>query len=235
MESLPANATDLTIIGILLISGILAYSRGLVRELLSVAGWAGAILATLYGFSYVKPYVRSWIDIPILADAAAGIALFVFTLILLTFISHSISGVVQKSALGAIDHSLGFLFGLVRGALLVCLAYILLAWVMPEDEQPQWIVTARTIPFVKQGAEMLRDIVPESIAEQSEEKADEVKEDIDQQIQEQFDEAIERQKQRLLEDLTSPSPKAPDEADESGYNPDERRDMDRLFQSEQNR
>ena len=119
--------------------------------------------------------------------------------------------------------------------MLVCLAYILLAWVMPEDEQPQWIVTARTIPFVKQGAEMLRDIVPESIAEQSEEKADEVKEDIDQQIQEQFDEAIERQKQRLLEDLTSPSPKAPDEADESGYNPDERRDMDRLFQSEQNR
>ena len=56
--NIPASVVvDLTIIFVLLISGALAFFRGVVREVLAVAGWAGAAAAAYYGFDYVKPYI----------------------------------------------------------------------------------------------------------------------------------------------------------------------------------
>jgi membrane protein required for colicin V production len=160
------NIADLAVIGIVLFTGLVAFSLGLVRMVLALLGWIGAAFATLYAFSYARPFARHWISVPILADAAAGAAIFIGTLIVLTMVSHAIGHRVRGSGLSALDRSLGLVFGFGVGAVLTCLAYLGLAWAIdlpPRlNAQPQWIREARTRPLVEWGANSLRSIAPPS-------------------------------------------------------------------------
>ncbi len=234
MENLPANAADLIVIAILLVSALLAFSRGFVRELLSVVVWMGAIFATLYGFSYVKPYTRQWISIDWLADAAGGAAIFIATLITLTLISNMLTSQVRDSALGAVDRSLGFLFGLFRGVIIVCLAYLLIAWILPKEEQPEWLRSARTIPLVEEGAGLLLQLAPENAVEKGSATMDRATEKTSEAIREQADEAIQMESRRMLESLTSPRPQGDTKGSGEGYSDTQRQDMDRLFETKDN-
>jgi membrane protein required for colicin V production len=158
------NGADIAVVGIVLFTALLAFSLGLVRMVLALLGWVGAGIATLYGFRYVRPITREWISTPLLADAAAGVAIFVGTLVILTVISHAIGRQVRGSGLSALDRSLGLGFGLGLGAAFACLAYLGLVWAidLPAKvaEQPQWIREARTRPLVEWGAERLRMLAP---------------------------------------------------------------------------
>ena len=223
MENIPANAADLTVIAILILSGILAFSRGLIRELLSVAGWLGAIFATIYGFAYVKPFARTYIETPILADAAAGIGLFILTLVLITLVSHFVTKRVHDSALGAIDHSLGFVYGVARGALIVILAYMLVSWVLPKEDQPEWLVSAHTIPMVEKSGNLLKELIPEDFLAQGEEASEEAEGEISRLVEEEV--------QRRLHELMSPRPQSQPSEDVEGYSDTQRRDMERLMQT----
>jgi len=234
MEDLPANAVDLIIIAILLVSALVAFSRGFLRELLSVTGWVGAIFATLYGFSYAKPYARQWISTDILADATAGLAIFIATLIALTLISNVLTGQVRDSALGAMDRSLGFLFGLFRGVIIVCFAYLLVAWILPKEEQPKWLRSARTIPLVEEGANILLELIPEDSIKKGSETMNRATEKTGEVIREQVDEAIKMENQRMLKSLTSPRPQGEAKDLDKGYNETQRQDMNRLFETKDN-
>ena len=86
----PATFTglDMALVAVVLISAVLAYFRGRVHEVLSVAGWIGAISATIYGFPYLRPLARQWTEIEIVADFGAGIVLFGVSLIILSIITR---------------------------------------------------------------------------------------------------------------------------------------------------
>jgi membrane protein required for colicin V production len=162
------TSADLIIIAILALSALLAFMRGFVREVLSIGAWVGAALATIYGFPIAQPYARKYIEVALFADIAAGVAIFIVALIVLTVLSHALSRNVRSSALGAVDRSLGLLFGLVRGAVLVCLAYLVMAWAIPQEDRPVWVAEARALPLVQQGAGLLLKILPESALKQGE-------------------------------------------------------------------
>jgi membrane protein required for colicin V production len=162
------TSADLIIIAILALSALLAFMRGFVREVLSIGAWVGAALATIYGFPLLQPFARKYIEVALFADIAAGVSIFVVALIILTVLSHALSKNVRGSALGAVDRSLGLLFGLVRGAVLVCLAYLVMAWAIPQEDRPVWIAESRTLPLVQQGADLLLKILPESALKQGE-------------------------------------------------------------------
>ena len=72
MNSLPFGIIDICFVAILVISGILAYIRGFVREVLSVAAWVGAAFVTLYGYPHLQPFARAHIENRMIADVAAG-------------------------------------------------------------------------------------------------------------------------------------------------------------------
>lgn len=130
-------------------------------EVLSIAGWLGAALVTLWTFNDARPYLRQYIEMQLLADILTGVAIFVVALVIFSTISHLVARVVKGSALSAVDRSLGFVFGVVRGAVLVCLAYLLLTWVFPETRRPPWLENARMLPWVQAGAEYLKSLVPQ--------------------------------------------------------------------------
>jgi membrane protein required for colicin V production len=122
---------DGVVAGVILISAVLAYSRGFVREAMSIAGWiAAAFVAFIFAPDVVPllnevPYVGEFIggscELGILASFAA---IFVLALVLISLFTPMFSSAVQNSALGGLDAGLGFLFGVARGALLVVVALI---------------------------------------------------------------------------------------------------------------
>ncbi len=115
---------------LIVLSALLAYSRGLVREIMAIAGWvAAAILAFIFA-PQVEPLVT---EIPVLGDfigdscelsiIAAFAAVFAVALIIVSFFTPLFSSLVQRSALGGLDQGLGFLFGVARGVLLIAIAF----------------------------------------------------------------------------------------------------------------
>ena len=116
---------------VILISAILAYSRGLVRELVAIGGWIAAALVAFALAGAAEPLVR---ELPYvgeilgrsceLAVLAAFAAVFALVLVLISFFTPLLSSAVRNSALGPIDQGLGFLFGVLRGMLLVAVAFV---------------------------------------------------------------------------------------------------------------
>jgi len=86
----------------------------------------------------------------------------IIVLIVVSLITFRISDRVLDSRVGALDRTLGFIFGLARGVLIVCLAYLLLDFVQPS-ERPAWIRDAKSAPYLHQGADMLRQFLPEQL------------------------------------------------------------------------
>jgi membrane protein required for colicin V production len=122
---------DGIVLAVIVVSAILAYARGLVRECLSIVGW---LVAALAGFSFAPmaaPLVR---EIPILRDIistscelsilAGFVVVFVIALLLVSIFTPLVAGAVSNSAIGPVDQALGFLFGIVRGVLLVVIALV---------------------------------------------------------------------------------------------------------------
>jgi membrane protein required for colicin V production len=153
------NTVDIVVIAVVAISALIAFLRGFVREVLTIGSWLGASLVTLYGFPLLQPRFEQWISSKLAADIVCGISLFIGSLIVFSIISHMLARFVRGSALTAVDRSLGLLFGLVRGAILVSLAYMLIFAL-----DPNILRGARTTPMMARGAEILRDMAPKELA-----------------------------------------------------------------------
>ena len=132
---------DAVVAGVIILSAILAWSRGFVRESLAILGWiAAAILAFLFAPA-VRPMVA---QIPVLdrfmgdscelATIAGFAVVFALALVAFSIITPLFSSVVQRSALGGVDQGMGFLFGVARGILLVAIAFIIHDRVMTSQE-----------------------------------------------------------------------------------------------------
>ena len=212
---MPFEIADIVIVIVLIFSGLLAYFRGFVREVLSLATWIGAALVAYYAFPHAQPYVRDLISIKGVADAVTGTFLFVAALLILTLLSHMISGRVKESALGTMDRGLGFLFGLARGALLVCVAYIIATWFWENDELTAFIGQPLTLSYVQEGTNLLREVVPKNITAESKSAAENTKKTTKQ--------AIEAEK--LLNQLQNTE----DGGSPPAYDQNQRREMQRLI------
>ena len=137
------NPLDIGVIAIIVLSAIFAFARGFVREALSIVAWVGAAAVTVYGFVPVLAMVDPIVKNPLLSQLIAGFGLFVGALIVLTILTSFVARMVRASALSPIDRTLGFVFGLARGALIVCLAYLLLDISVQPGERPAWIREAK--------------------------------------------------------------------------------------------
>ena len=160
------NVVDIVIVAVIIISGIFAFIRGFVQETLSVVGWIGAAAATVYTFNAVNPVVLGYVENEPLAIGITIVGTFVITLVVLSLISHSIAVRVRASSVSALDRTLGFLFGLARGAVVVIAAYLALEWALPPEDQPVWIREARLTPYAIRGGEVAKELVPRSLRDE---------------------------------------------------------------------
>ena len=218
LNDLPINLFDAGVLIVLLGSAIFAYARGFVHEVFSIVGWIGAIAATFYGFPFAQPYARQFIDTEILADLTSGTLIFLFALVVLSTMTRSISSKVKDSALNALDRALGFLFGLVRGALIVVVAYIGLEILVLQKDSPDWMRSARTMQLIGPAADLLLESLPKDYA---------IKQYNQSGIKNKS--IVPKDTRAVVRDLINPSPKASDKRTNDGYGTRERQDMERLI------
>ena len=128
---MPITILDLVLLAVMLISGLLAMVRGFMREILSIAAWGTAALVTLYSFSKLLPTAKTYFNNDTVASLVVVAGVFVGTLIVVSVITVRISDMILDSRIGALDRTLGFLFGLARGLLIVVVAFLFFTWLVP--------------------------------------------------------------------------------------------------------
>ena len=141
------NPLDIGVIAVVVLSAVFAFARGFVREALSIVAWIGAAVITRYGFDAVYALVNPQVHNTLLSQLIAGFGLFVASLIGLTILTGIVARMVRAAGLGPIDRTMGFIFGLARGAVLVCLAYLLLDMSVQPKDRPLWIRDAKSGPI----------------------------------------------------------------------------------------
>lgn len=253
------NFVDIVVLAVIALSTLLALGRGFVKEVLSIFGWIGAAIGTFVIFFYV-PQVREFanqqIAEPLLADIACAVSLFVILLIVLGFFNHAISSRIHASSLGPLDKSLGLVFGLVRGIVLVALAHMAMTdWFLPEKaRRPEVINQARTEPYVAMAATAIKNLIPQDLKDRASAILDEGSKAVEQG--KELNETIQKLSPQTPQPATPPGNESPGESpgdskqnggqgtqrspagnqdgqgEQSGYKDAERKDLERLIQGQ---
>ncbi|SDZ31458.1 membrane protein required for colicin V production [Jannaschia faecimaris] len=158
---------DGAVAAVILISAILAYSRGLVREAMAIVGWVAAAILAFTFAGAAEPLVR---EIPYVGDVlgdscelaviAAFALVFALALILTSFFTPLLSGAIRHSVLGPFDRGLGFLFGVLRGVLLVAVAFVVYDRVTVNEGVPS-VANSRSAAVFERVQGGIEEQIPE--------------------------------------------------------------------------
>jgi membrane protein required for colicin V production len=162
------NIFDAVVIGILGLSCLFAFFRGIVREILSLGAWIGAALVTMYFFPMVGDKLEPHFHNAKVAAGVGTLGIYVTALIGFSIINMLLLKFIKSGAeVGMLDNTLGLFFGLFRGALIISLGYFLITMTSLEKENPDWLRQSVTRPYVERGAVMLKNVAPQYLAELS--------------------------------------------------------------------
>ena len=168
----PLTYLDAILLGIALISGMLAMYRGLTREVLSILSWALAALAAVVFALYYRHLAN---DVALslgldktIALGLCAIGIFVLVLIVVHFITSRFSETILDSRIGALDRSLGFVFGLLRGFILVVILYFFGTFLEQDEEKhPYWVTQSQSLPYIKDTGDyiisVMKKVMPDQI------------------------------------------------------------------------
>ncbi len=161
---------DGVVLAVLALSGILAWSRGLTREALAIAGWIVAAIVALYAAPILEPLLQ---EIPVAGEILAGACTlsklagfavaFAIVLILLSIFTPLFSSAVQESILGPVDKALGFVFGVARGLLLVAVVYLIYDQVVPPVDRLAMVDESRSVAMISEAAAVISERLPTSL------------------------------------------------------------------------
>jgi len=158
---MPITLLDIILLVVMLISGLLAMVRGFMREVLSIGAWAAAAVATVVAFPKLMPFAKQYLNNDMLAYGVVIGGVFVLTLLVMSVITVKISDMTLDSRVGALDRTLGFLFGLGRGLIIVVVAFLFFVWLVPDRSQPDWIKGAKSRVVLQETGQWLISMLPE--------------------------------------------------------------------------
>ncbi len=161
--NLSVSPVDCFVVLVLLVSTGYAIWRGFLWETLTIFAWVAAGFGAVYFGPLVVPFVQSMVSELWLATLLGYAAVFLAVLIPFAFMTHHFSQSVKGSPIGPFDRALGAVFGLVRGLVIVGLAYIAFTWFVPVPNQPAWISRAKMLPIIQKTDEVMLTLVPERI------------------------------------------------------------------------
>jgi membrane protein required for colicin V production len=163
---MPITIFDGIVLAVVLFSAVLAMVRGFSREILSIASWGGSVAAAYYLYPLLLPYARNYTDDDKIAIAGSAGVIFLVSLIVISFITSRIADFIIDSRIGALDRTLGFLFGAARGILLLVVAVAFWNWLVDAKTQPEWVTQAKAKPFLDTLVAKLESVLPDDIEPQ---------------------------------------------------------------------
>ena len=168
MDTTALTVFDIAVLIVVGLSVIMAFTKGFATVALSLLAWVATIFAVVFAGELITPYLRPYVQPEWLADTITYAGLFIGGLFILKWLAGLIGGAIKNSPVGFLDRSLGALFGLVRGMVLVSALYFGYTKLVPGDE-PDWVEKAQTKPLVAWGAEMFASIVGDALGKEPDE------------------------------------------------------------------
>jgi membrane protein required for colicin V production len=161
------TAFDVGVGVLVLISAILATARGLTREVLSLATWAGSAAIAIYMWQYHPDIARQYFaaENAIIADITTVVLTFIVALIVLHLLTMRIADFVVDSRIGPIDRTLGFVFGVLRGILIAIVVTIFGTWLLPNN-LPPWAAESQSLKPLQDMGNTLISMLPEGLEQQ---------------------------------------------------------------------
>jgi membrane protein required for colicin V production len=86
---------------------------------------------------------------------------FLGTLLIVSVVTIKISDMILDSRVGALDRTLGFLFGLARGLVIVVVAFLFFVWLVPERSQPDWVRNAKSRVVLENTGKAIMSMLPD--------------------------------------------------------------------------
>ena len=207
------NLFDLLVILFILASAFFAFSRGFFQEIFSLFSWSGALLISYFYSKYLIDYVDKILNNSTLSNLITYLVIFIVSLFLLSFISKKISGLIKYSSVGMIDRSLGFLFGVIRGYILLCLMFFGYNFFFNEV-YPKWLEKSKLSYILMKGSIELI-----SIFDKDNQSINSIEEKIIEKSNSLFEKSIDS---RLRRDKN-------DSRIDRGYNKNDRNNLDQLI------
>jgi membrane protein required for colicin V production len=158
---MPISILDLVVLGVVVISALLAAVRGFTREVLAIVAWVTAAAAAWFLHPAILPLAKQYITSNTVALVAAIGGIFIVTLIIVSIITVKISDLILDSRIGALDRTLGFMFGAARGFLICVIGWVFLSWLL-QGKNPDWAVQARTRPALENTGNSLIAMLPDN-------------------------------------------------------------------------
>ena len=170
MEGFGFTWFDLAALAVIALSGIMAFARGLIREVFSIIAFIGAAIAAVFFAEMVRPLIEAVSQLRgALASVGAGLAIFLIVFIIITVVTSMVAKQAHQSTeIGSFDRAAGLAFGILRGVLVVSLFVLLMqqttgeARVSPQASMPEAIVNARTYPIYESVAKALGRVLPQA-------------------------------------------------------------------------
>tara|TARA_R110002072_G_scaffold127792_7_gene265239 strand:- start:485 stop:1180 length:696 start_codon:yes stop_codon:yes gene_type:complete len=156
---------DGILLGVMLISAFLAMMRGFVREVFSIGTWIAAAAAALFFHPFLLPYIEPYVSNDLLSVALSAAAVFFVTLIIISFITIRISDFILDSGVGPIDRTLGFMYGALRGLLIVVVAMMIFNGLVQREKRPDWVSNASSLPVLLEIGRRITAALPQDLQE----------------------------------------------------------------------
>jgi membrane protein required for colicin V production len=238
---------DIVVLSALLISGIIAFLRGFIREVLTIFGILGGLVAAYFLGKPLTPIVQGWLGVvegqepkkllevvpyDILGQVLAYGGVFLVVVIVLTIVSHVLSGAAKAAGLGPVDRTLGVIFGLARGLLLLALLYMPVQLFVDDEQRNEWFKDSKTRIYIEGTSSWLSALVPETMKEDAKDKGEKAAEDAAQATRERL-EKIDILKPETETQKEPPAPVAPTEQNGTGYERQERQDLNQLLETQE--
>lgn len=174
-----------------------ALYRGLVKELLGIISWILAGLGALYGFSFVKPLFKLFIDNDLGADIAAAVTIALIVLIALTIFNAKVTSKLRNSSLSGLDRILGIAFGIVRAVLLIGVAFMIAKIPFSKEQVAEVSRNNFSMPYIEQTADLLHKLIPHTWQEDAKETSGKVIDSAKKTGEKAVDKAIKQTKEEV--------------------------------------
>lgn len=155
------NNLDIIILIVVAVSTLIAWSRGLVKEVLSIIGWVLATAAVIYLLPVVTPFANKYIETGWLAGVIAALIILILFLVCWILFTSNLVSKIRSSKLSSLDRTLGLFFGIARAALLVILFYILISWIIPVEKQSDVLTQSKYFQLAGKFAAPIEELIPE--------------------------------------------------------------------------
>jgi membrane protein required for colicin V production len=156
------QALDVILVLVMILSGLLAMLRGLTQEMVSLMAWALAALVTLLVYTHFRGDVRAIIDTPVLADTLLIGIVFIASLIGFSTVIEWATGQLLDKNADKLDKMLAFPYGLLRGLVIVVIAYLVTGEFVERQNLPCWITDARSLYLIEYTGDTIKSLMPDN-------------------------------------------------------------------------